>query len=290
MNGSLPILPEHVQHERSFHNNRYVYPVLSRRSRGISIGVNLNPDKICNFDCLYCQVNRRSDAELRFVDVQGLLEELELTTELAVGGALFKDAKFASVPTALRRVNDIAFAGDGEPTTLRNFGEVVDQVLALKRARGWDAIKLVLITNASMFHRPHVEAAISRMMSGPGEIWAKLDAGTAEYFQLIERTPIPFERILANLERMSQRHPLVVQSLFLRYQNAPPSADEIAAYIQRLQAIVGKGGKLDRIQIYTIARSPAESIVTALSDAEVDAIANQVRGAVSVPVEAYYGR
>ena len=53
-------LPQFAAHPRTYHENKFVYPVLSRRSGGISIGVNLNPDKICNFDCIYCQVDRRS--------------------------------------------------------------------------------------------------------------------------------------------------------------------------------------------------------------------------------------
>ncbi len=47
-----------TQHSRSWQSNRYVYPVISRRSKGLSIGVNLNPDKVCNFDCVYCCVDR----------------------------------------------------------------------------------------------------------------------------------------------------------------------------------------------------------------------------------------
>ena len=45
-------------HRRDLGENRYVYAVVSRRARGLSIGVNLNPDKVCNFDCPYCQVDR----------------------------------------------------------------------------------------------------------------------------------------------------------------------------------------------------------------------------------------
>ena len=57
------MLPLHTQHERRFEANRFVYPVLSRRSKGLSLGVNLNPDKVCNFDCIYCQVDRTTTSE-----------------------------------------------------------------------------------------------------------------------------------------------------------------------------------------------------------------------------------
>ena len=37
-----------------FLDNRFVYAVISSRAHGLSLGVNLNPDKLCNYDCLYC--------------------------------------------------------------------------------------------------------------------------------------------------------------------------------------------------------------------------------------------
>ena len=107
----------HRDHSRLFDQNLYVYPVLSRRSRGISVGINLNPDKVCNFDCVYCQVDRRTTSQVTDVDEEQLLQELEETLELVLSGRLYLDQRFASVPDPLRRLNDIAFSGDGEPTT-----------------------------------------------------------------------------------------------------------------------------------------------------------------------------
>ena len=54
-------------HSRNWQTNRYVYPVISRRSKGLSIGVNLNPDKVCNFDCnlLLRGPNRAADVSRR---------------------------------------------------------------------------------------------------------------------------------------------------------------------------------------------------------------------------------
>src|SRR4051794_14130470 len=118
--------PLHTHHERTFAANRFVYPVLSRRSGGISLGVNLNPDKVCNFDCIYCQVDRTSQSETRFVEMNRLLLELETTLRAIVAGELFETQEFSSVPPALRRLNDIALSGDGEPTTYRNFDEIIE--------------------------------------------------------------------------------------------------------------------------------------------------------------------
>lgn len=283
------VLRAHTAHPRLFQANKFVYPVLSRRSRGISIGVNLNPDKVCNFDCVYCQVDRRSAALTKFVELDRLLAEIDRTLDLVESGVLYRDAPFSGVPEPLRRLNDIAFSGDGEPTTYRNIDRIVADVAALKQGRGLDAVKLVLITNASMFHRDSVRRALAILDANNGEIWAKLDAGTEPYYRLIDRTVIPFARILANLRDAALVRPLVIQSLFMRFDGSGPPAEEVSAYCDRLNEVLAGGGALDRIQIYTIARPPAESIVTPLEPAEVDAIADTVRRLVTVPVEAYYG-
>src|SRR3954465_11082378 len=130
---TMSTLPLHTDHTRLFEHNRFVYPVLSRRSAGISIGVNLNPDKVCNFDCIYCQVDRRSQSETRFVETAALIEELRTTLDLVTSGRIYETEKFASVPLHLRRLNDIAFSGDGEPTTYKNFDELMQLCAEVKR-------------------------------------------------------------------------------------------------------------------------------------------------------------
>jgi wyosine [tRNA(Phe)-imidazoG37] synthetase (radical SAM superfamily) len=283
------VLALHTDHPRLFHENTFVYPVLSRRSQGISIGVNLNPDKVCNFDCIYCQVDRRSAAATEFVETERLLAELEQTLELVESGALYRDVRFVETPGTLRRLNDIAFSGDGEPTTFRNIDRIVADVAAIKRRRGLDAVKMVMITNASMFHRPHVQEALAILDRNQGEIWAKLDAGTDAYYHLIDRTPIPFRRILTNLRDAARIRPLVIQSLFMRVDGAGPPAGEIAAFCDRLNEVLEAGGMIHRVQVYTVARRPAEDFVAPLPPEEVDAIADAVRDRVKVAVERYYG-
>lgn len=292
----MSALPLHTDHARLFEHNRFVYPVLSRRSGGISIGVNLNPDKICNFDCIYCQVDRRSQSETRFVETSALLEELRTTLDLVLSGRVYDTPKFAGVPENLRRLNDIAFSGDGEPTTYKNFDEIIEACARVKReaessllAPRSSPLKMVLITNASMFHRPHVQRGLAILDENNGEIWAKLEAGTDEYYHLIERTPIPFRQILDNITDAARVRPLVIQSLFVRVSGEPPSAAELEAFCDRLNEITAAGGRLKLVQIYTVARRPAESFVTPLADAEVDAIVELVRDRTKLRAEPFYG-
>ncbi|MCA9153621.1 MAG: radical SAM protein [Planctomycetales bacterium] len=285
----MALEPLHTHHERSFETNRFVYTVLSRRSGGISIGVNLNPDKVCNFDCVYCQVDRTSASETRFVELDQLFDELDHMLAFVGSGQLFETPKFAATPESLRRLNDIAFSGDGEPTTYRNFDEIIASAAELKRRHGLGDVKMVLITNASMFHRPHVQRGLTTLMENNGEIWAKLDAGTDEYFRRIDRTSIPFSRVLENIRDAARRWPLVIQSLFMRVAAESPTAAELDAYCDRLNEVTAAGGELKLIQIYTIARRPAESFVTPLRDGEVDALAELVERRTGLKVARYYG-
>ena len=276
-------------HPRTYRENKFVYPVLSRRSQGISIGINLNPDKVCNFDCIYCQVDRTSLAQTNFVEIDQLLTELDGMFRYVAGGELYLDEKFSGVPKPLRRLNDVAFSGDGEPTTYRNFDEIVGGVADLKCRHALDHVKMVLISNASMFHRPAVQRGLEILDAHNGEIWAKLETGTEEYYRLVERTKIPFRRILENITAAAMLRPLVIQSLFMRIDGQSPPETEIAAFCDRLNEIISAGGKLKLVQVYTVARTPAESFVEPLPDDEVDRIAATVSQRTGLTSEVCHG-
>lgn len=283
------VIDQHLDHTRSFRDNTYVYPVVSRRSKGVSIGVNLNPDKICNFDCIYCQVDRKTAAVTRFVDTEMVLSELSSMIDMVVSEDLFKEPEFKSVPDTLRRLNDIAFSGDGEPTTARNFLEIVERAAEIKQNKGLDHVKMVLITNATMFHRPNVKQAMATLDANNGEIWAKLDAGTEPYYKQIDKSLIPFHRVLTNLQEAATVRPLVIQTLFMNVDGQPPTESEVDAFCDRLNEILEHGGELNRIQIYTVARKPAVETVSPLTQKQLDTIADHVASRVPRPVERFYG-
>src|SRR5204862_1383001 len=130
--------------------------------------------------------------------------------------------KFRKTPRELRRLNDIAFSGDGEPTTYRNFDEIIAACAEIKRRHQLDDVKMVLITNASMFHREHVKRGLAILDENNGEIWAKLEAGTEEYYKLVDRTTIPLAQILDNITAAAKVRPIVIQALFMRVNDQPP--------------------------------------------------------------------
>ena len=267
-----------------------MYPVLSRRSHGISIGINTNPDKVCNFDCIYCQVDRTSEAAVKKFEVAVAETELREMVEIVRSGEIAQHEPFTSVPREALRLNDLALSGDAEPTTLPNFAETIAMVARVKPKD----VKIVLITDAGGLDRADVKRGLETMDANEGEVWAKLDAGTEKYFKLVNRTKIPFARILKNIATTAKVRPIVIQSLFLKIRGEGPSGEEIGAYCQRLREI----GNIKLVQVYTIARKamtivdgvPAWEFVSALTDAEVDAIAERVRNEAGVKAEGFYGQ
>ncbi|HOW17833.1 MAG TPA: radical SAM protein [Phycisphaerae bacterium] len=278
-----------ASHSRDWRQNHYVYPVLSRRAHGVSIGVNLNPDKVCNFDCIYCQVDRTVPPAVRKVDVAVLRRELDEMLGLAAKGGLFEEVPFRNVPPALRRLNDIAFSGDGEPTACPQFAESVQVVAESKAAHGLDDVKIVLITDACFLSRPRVRAALEVMDRNNGEIWAKLDAGTEEYYRLINRARVPLRHVMDNIIDAARVRPIVIQSLWMRIHGRPASDTEIQAFADRLNEVKAAGGRIKLVQLYTIARHTAEAYVSALSNAQLDHVASVVRARCDVPIECFYG-
>ncbi len=283
------LIAAHLDHRRSYDDFYYVYPVISRRSQGVSIGVNLNPDKTCNFDCVYCEVNRTVPGRRKDVDLDVLREELRDMLRIFQDGTLFAREPFASAPESWRRLNDIAFSGDGEPTTCPVFEQAVEVACQVREELGLDAAKLVLITDAACLDRPGVQRGIRRMQSGAHEIWAKLDAGTEDYYKVVNRSNIPFPRILKNITETARWCPLIIQSLFLRVFGAPPTEQEIRAYAERLREIQAQGGKILGLQLYTVARPTPMDWATALSDEELDRIAALMKDITGLPQQLSYG-
>lgn len=260
-------------HRRDLDRNKYVYAVVSRRSRGLSIGVNMNPDKLCNFDCPYCQVDRTTPGGPSKVDVAALQAELDDLLARAADD-LWSRPPFDTVAPELRRVADVAFAGDGEPTTPPEFPAAAAAARA-SRDRLAPGVPLRLLTNATLLDKPRVHSALACF----DELWCKLDAGTEPYFHAVDGTRLPLQRILDNLLLVARERPIVVQSLFLAMEGEGPSDVEVAAWADRLRGLVAAGGRIDHVQVYTVARAPADPRVAALPAERLETIATAARAA-----------
>lgn len=284
------LIKAHLDHRRVWRDFDFCYPVISRRSRGLSLGINLNPDKVCNFDCVYCEVDRVAPPKRRDLDLGQLERELGLLLDLATSGEIYEIPPFDSARPEQRRLNDIAFSGDGEPTTAREFAEAVRRIARMKDQRGLEEVKLVLITDSSRLQAPDVVAGLEILMAHQGEVWAKLDAGTEAYYREICRSQVPFQRILDNLLATARRWPILIQTLFLDWKGQGPTEDELEAYCSRLEHILAQGGQLQAVQLYTVARPTPEPEARPLRHLEMDAIAASLGSRLpGLPIEVYYG-
>ncbi len=284
-----PLNIAYRRHGRHWRDHVHCYPVVSRRSGGLSIGINLNPDKVCNFDCVYCQVDRKTPSSSRNVDLAMLRNELECLLDMAVDQSLFAHPPLDCLSNDRRSVRDIAFSGDGEPTTCSRFADAVRIAADAKRARRLDDTKIVLITNASCLTRPAVRAGLTILDENNGEIWAKLDAGTQATCEAINRSNHPLSRIIENITDAARARPIVIQSLWMNIHGTPPSDAELHAFTQRINEIIASGGRIKLIQTYTIARATAEPHVVPLSRKELDRVATVIQAQVGVQLETFYG-
>lgn len=274
-------------HARSFWDFTYVYPVVSRRSQGLSIGINLNPDKICNFDCVYCEVDRKTPPRTRTLNLLQVRAELMALVDIAKSGELGRDPKFVEAAALTRDIRDIAFSGDGEPTMVDNFDACVELVVDVKNATDLADTRIVLITDAAGLDKLTVRRGLEIMDANNGEVWGKLDAGTEDYFRRVNRSTIRFERILKNLLLTAQRRPIIIQSLFFKMHGEPMSAAELQAYCGRLKDLVNGGGQICAVHAYTIARPTPEPWATRLESSELEAMAEVIRKETGLPVETF---
>ena len=284
----------HKSHPRTFHGSKYVYPVLSRRSGGISIGINLSPDKICNFNCIYCQVKRdNEEVKVDRASDQEIIDQIEIElielTQMVYSGELFNYEPFNKIPPEFRKLCDISFSGDGEPTSFPSFDLVCSKIADIRLQYARDIVKIVLITNSSLLHKPKVQEGLAVLDMNNGEIWAKLDAGTEKYYQMVNRSEVSFQKIIDNILRTAQKRPLKIQSLFMNILGQIPDIEEINAYADKLIYLVNNGANIISVQIHTIARQPAEAYAKSLSDTEIDAISDLVHKKTSLTVEKFYG-
>jgi wyosine [tRNA(Phe)-imidazoG37] synthetase (radical SAM superfamily) len=271
---------------RDFLDRRFVYTVISPRARGLSVGVNMNPDKHCNFDCVYCEVNRSEPSRDSRLDVPVMIAELERTLELVSSGGLRERPCYRTAPPDLLELRHVTLSGDGEPTLCPNFVKAVEAVIHL-RARGrFPFFKLVLITNASGLDRPEVAEGL-RLFTLRDEVWAKLEAGTQEYMNRVNRPDCPLEKILANLLFVARQRPVVIQSLFPSIGGEAPPVSEIEAYVRRLGTLKEAGAQIQLVQIYSATRPTAHSECIHLPLRTLSHIAQRVREVTGLRSEVF---
>jgi wyosine [tRNA(Phe)-imidazoG37] synthetase (radical SAM superfamily) len=246
----------------------------------------MNPDRQCNFDCVYCEVNRQAPVRDTALDVDAMALELERMLAFVEQGRVRECHDYAALPAELLRLSQVALSGDGEPTLCPNFIEAVQTVVHL-RARGrFPFFKVVLITNASGLDRPEVQEGL-KYLTRQDEIWAKLDVGTQAYMDLINRPQASLGKILSNILLVARQRPVIIQSLFTQLGGAEPPPEEIEAYATRLKELKSAGAQIPLVQIYSATRPTHSPDCGHLPLRLLSRIAQQVRDLSGLKAEVF---
>lgn len=264
-------------HNRFQEGFEYVYPVVSRRAGGLSLGINLNTNNACNWRCIYCQVPDLIRGAPPPVDLEVLEEELSVFLSQILSGSYLED----QVPKGQRRLNDIAFSGNGEPTSAPNFADAVKTIHGVRlRANVPEAVKTVLITNGSLMHQHKVMKGVRDLADINGEVWFKIDRATVEGAQLINDTKINKPRIMSNLEASAKACPTWIQTCLFKLDGLHPADSDLDAYVQLIGEAVAKGIPFKGILLYGLARKshqPESARLSKLDDGWLNAFAYRLR-------------
>ncbi len=275
-----------TDHRRDSAGLTYVYPVISRRSGGLSIGVNLNPNNACNWRCIYCQVLNLQRGSAPPTDVALLGRELRGFLAGVLHGDFYR--RF-DVPPEQRVIRDIAISGNGEPTSSAEFDRVVELIGKISGEYALDAhpfprgegkFKLVLITNGSLIRREVVRKGLSSWGALGGEVWFKLDSATEAGALRINGVHISRESVLRNLEAAAGLCPTWLQTCLFAFDGEPPSKEEREAYLDFLTEALGRGITLRGVLLYGLARpsmQPEAPRLSALSSEWMEEFAEDIR-------------
>ncbi len=267
-----------VDHDRDSANLRYVYPVISRRAGGVSVGINLNTNNACNWRCIYCQVPDLSRGTAPPVDLVLLEQELRgFLHDLLHGDFMAK-----RVPEEMRRINDIALSGNGEPTSCAEFTEVLD-IIAKVRAESNlpEIVKTVLITNGSLVHRAGVQQGLQTMAKLNGEVWFKLDRASETGMAAINDTQSSMQKVREHLSTAIPLCSTWLQTCWFALDGVPPSALDEQDYLDFVASILQQGCDLKGVLLYGLARPSLQAEaprLSALPKEQLEAFAQRIRG------------
>ena len=265
-------------HSRDVAGLKYVYPVLSRRAGGLSIGINFNTNNACNWRCIYCQVPDLKIGAAPDLDFQLLEDELRFFLDEVLQGDFYDRFQVAE---GQRVIRDIAISGNGEPTSVRDFDKAVALIGKVATDAGvFPQSHFVLITNGSLVHRSNVQNGLKVLKKFGGEIWFKLDSATDQGRALINHAGLSRKSSVENLLLSARLCPTKLQTCLVDYNKQGLSDKEKQAYLNLLMDIKKSGCNLQTVMLYTIARpslQPEALLLAPLSPEILNAFADQIR-------------
>jgi wyosine [tRNA(Phe)-imidazoG37] synthetase (radical SAM superfamily) len=266
-----------TDHRSDIVGMRYIYPVLSRRAGGLSIGINFNTNNTCNWRCIYCQVPDLQKGAAPALDFGLLEEELKAFFSRVLHGDFFES--FNVIPEQ-RVIKDIAIAGNGEPTTLKELPEAIALIGKIATAMGiLPNAAFILITNGSLIHQPHVQQALTQLSHYNGQVWFKFDSATEAGRKLINNTGQSLSAAVENLILATKLCPTLLQICLIDYAGNGFSSTEHQAFVALLQAIKQRCD-LQTIMVYSLARTsqqPEAALIKPMPSSVLNAFAEDIR-------------
>lgn len=233
----------------SYSNSIIFGPIPSRRF-GISLGVDLSPSsKQCNFDCLYCELEKAKTVD-KMTTYPSVLEVIGAIKE-----------SFAKHP----KIDVITLTANGEPTLYPKLDELIDEIDKIKK----DAKTLILSNGSTVYN----ESTFSTLLK-LDTVKLSLDCVSEKCFKKLDRihSGIDINKMIESMITFSQTtsNDFVLEILFVKDLN------DKQAEIELLYEAVKKINPL-RVDIGTIDRPPAYD-VQGVSFEALEAIANTFEG------------
>ena len=251
---------------------KYVYPVISRRMGGLSIGINFNTNNACNWRCIYCQVADLKIGAAPDMDFKLLEDELRFFLNDVLKGDFYERFQ---VDEDKRSIKDIAIAGNGEPTSLKEFARAVELIGKVATEVGvFPRSNYVLITNVSLVHQPRVQSGLKILSAYGGEVWFKFDSASEEGRALVNNTAQSCLASVNNLMISSKLCTTKLQTCIFDYDDQGFSEKEKRAYLDLVKDIKNRGCNLQAILLYTIARPSQQPEAIRLKPISVEILNN----------------
>ncbi len=261
-------------HSRELSGLKYIYSVVSRRAGGLSVGINLNVNNACNWQCIYCEIPNLTRGSPPPIELEVLEKELRFFLHEIIHG----DYMEKNVSLEDRHLKDIAFSGNGEPTSAEEFPEVI--LIVKKILNEFDLlhkIKIRLITNGSLMHQASVISSVEMLKEMNGEVWFKVDAATETSIKKINQVNLKPNQILDRLQSSAKICPTFIQTCIFTIDGNGPSTEDIDAYIKLVKEVQND---IQGVLLYGLARpsfQPQAKSLGRINEAALENIAKKLR-------------
>lgn len=232
-------------------------PVNSRRL-GVSLGINLMPSdgKVCSFDCLYCECG--FNADFRPHKKRPTREEVRIALEQVLA-----QRKANNEP-----LDDMTFAGNGEPTGHPDFLGIIKDTIAL-RDKYFPKVQVSVLSNATYIYKPEVREALMLVENNI----LKLDTVDMDYIRKVDRPQQPaydVEDVIRYL-KMFDGH-VIIQTMFMHGDGT----DNVSEYYVAPWLEAVKDIQPEKVMVYTIDRETPDKLLAKATHEELDAIKARV--------------